>query len=45
MTPTINNIEWRMTPFAVYRNDEKVHNVPSYVTYQFGLAIAGEALL
>jgi hypothetical protein len=45
MTLTINNIEWRMTPFAVYRNDEKVHNVPSYVTYKFGLVQLGEALL
>jgi hypothetical protein len=45
MTLTINNIEWRMTPFAMYRNGKRVRRVPLYVTYQFGLAQLGEALL
>jgi hypothetical protein len=45
MTLTINGVQWTQTPFAYLRNGKRVHNVPSYVTYQFGLAIAGEALL
>jgi hypothetical protein len=45
MTLIINGAEWRMTPFAMYCNNVKVEDIPLYVTYQFGLAIAGEALL
>lgn len=45
MTLTINNIEWRMTPFAVYRNGKRVHRVPLYVHYRLGLEQLGEALL